>query len=370
MPEAALRVVIATAPRGTALETEIQLLKPALIYGDLIKLYSPTTTMYQGMAALAEADPETRVQILADLIPSIDPQGAPELLTTLGQFQLLRRKKYRSPQEINAMVRLEKAIDAAWREISERVEMQLSAAGVEELAPAMEAGLLEIEELVSTGDVDQFLEEMLQTFVAKLADVLARGEAYPLFDEQTGLLVSAGVSEGLFVPSIAAEDRAKQLGLAAGFMGYLPAFPHASVSEILEIRHELREPLVRFRAAMVEMGHLARSQAYEAGFSAEVEQLYRAKVAPALQDLHEGIRANRYLRQLVGAVMDDMKAFLIQGALALAVTPLSAVPALATAAIHVVTPAIQAAYRQRVKSDQIRKEQLYLLYRTEELIGN
>ena len=89
----------------------------------------------------------------------------------------------------------------------------------------------------------------------------------------------------------------------------MPAFPQASISDVLDIRDRLRPPLAQFRAAMVEIERLVDSAAHEEGFRAEVQEVFVEKVAPALQEIEERIKDDRYLRQLTGVVVGDAKAY-------------------------------------------------------------
>lgn len=155
----------------------------------------------------------------------------------------------------------------------------------------------------------------------KLGDILAEGRAYPLFDDRTGSLVAAGVAEGLFSPHRESLFRGRQIGAAAHLMSYLPAFPSASVSEILAIRNELMNPLIRFRSAVVKLAHLIDSAPYEPDFSVRIEELYRDEVAPAVLEIREQVESNRFLQQLAGEAVRDIPKWLGAGFIALATTP-------------------------------------------------
>jgi hypothetical protein len=84
-------------------------------------------------------------------------------------------------------------------------------------------GLVEVDHVVEGEDAE--IEDILFVFLQKLGDVLARGQAYPLFDDETGSLVSSGIAEGLIAPTGDSLSRGKQIGAAAELMSHLPALP-------------------------------------------------------------------------------------------------------------------------------------------------
>lgn len=213
------------------------------------------------------------------------------------------------------------------------------------------------------------IERIIEVFVLKLGDILAEGRAYPLFDDRTGSLVAAGVAEGLFLPDSESLFRGRQIGAAAQLMSYLPAFPPATVSEILAIRDELRNPLVRFRSAVVKVARLIDSVPYEPDFSVRLEELYRAEVAPAVLEIREQVESNKFLHQLVGEAVKDIPKWLGAGFIALATTPWSDVPELIVAAATALEPTAKAAWKRRQEGKKIRERQYYFLYETDRLLG-
>jgi hypothetical protein len=207
---------------------------------------------------------------------------------------------------------------------------------------------------------------MIAVFVEKLGDILSGGITYPLFDDRAGDLIRAGIAEGLFAPSASALHRGRVVGAASEFMHYLPAFPPASVAEILDVRRELQRPLVRFRAAMVQIGRTINAASHEEEFRSEVERIYREEVGPAIEELRDAVETNKYLWRLVGQTLkEDLPKWLGAGVLALAVTPTKHVDDLIVAGATVAQPAVRAAWEKIVSSRAIRRHQYYFLYETD-----
>jgi hypothetical protein len=175
------------------------------------------------------------------------------------------------------------------------------------------------------------------------------------------------MAEGLIVPTQSSQARGQQVAAAADFMGRLPAFPAASVAEILDIRNEIRDPLVRFRAGMVEVTQGLAVAAYETSFSGDVEQIYVAKVAPALLEINEAVRTNRYLRELLGEAITDMKTIIAAG-LTLGFMGTADLAPLIAGGAAAATAAMTAAWNTAAKRRRIRQQQFYFLYGTQELL--
>lgn len=368
-----LEVVIAAAPSSLSLSGEARLLRPAVLYGDGVRLFSPLATLLSGFAAMAEAEGVEKAQVMQVLAEAMGVPQASQIATIIPGLEMIlslprrERREFFGGKRSNEFRDMLKSLDEMWDELREKVEEILDEAGAEELVPAIEAGLLDIEPLLDeTGDMDHMMEE----FVSKLGQVLRDGKSYPLFDDATGSLVRAGIAEGLFESGAMAMRRGREVGAASQFMFYLPAFPNATVKELLDIRNELQRPLVKFRSAMVKIADLLDAEPYETEFQEQVEQLYRSDVAPALEEIREQVETNSYLQTLGGEAVKDLPKWLGAGFIAAATTPWSNVPELIAAGATAVAPAVKAAWEHRRAGRQVRQEQYYFLYETNRLLEN
>jgi hypothetical protein len=363
--ESDFHIAIGAAPRGgLSLDEDIRLLKPALLYGDRVTLYSPMATMLAMTAGLGELSERDRISFLRQVIPIVAAEDS-DSLDGLDLYEQLRRRRNRTTQEIMAAERFRRELERHWDELRSVIERTLEQAGADQLVAAVDAGLLTIDPLLPGGDFD--LEEFLRAFVDKLAELLTASLSYPLFDDSAGGLVQAHVAEGLIVPREGARGRGKQVTAASEFMSRLPAFPAASIHEVLGIRDELKGPLVRFRAGMVEIADIIEAAPFEEGFQDEVQDIYIEKVGPALADMEDAVRQNAYLQQLLGSAVADMKTILT-GVITLGVTQTADLSPLIAAGAAAGAATIQAAWNKQMVARRIRQQQLYFLYRTEELL--
>ena len=359
-----VRIAIATAPQGLSLDQEIRLLKPALLYADHVTLYSPAAALLGSARAAGEMGAEAMIPLLRAVAPVI----APEALEGLDLYEELQRKRRRTREEIQAMLQLRRMLASCANEIVEKADELLEAAGAAEIVPALEAGLVSIDPIMRDGDDGD--DAFVRAYTDRLRDLLKEGHAYPLLDDETEGLVRAAVSEGAWELGPAPRRRGKQATAAAHLMERLPAFPEASVAEVLDVRERLRPPLVRFRAAIIEMERLIESAAHDPDFGGEVEQLYQEKVAPALLEISEAIADDSYLRQLVGASVADAKT-LLGGGIAMGVTSLAHVPNLIAVAtglgVSAASAAGQAAWTRASGRRETERHQMFFLYKLDEL---
>ncbi|MDP9363098.1 MAG: hypothetical protein M3Q10_02500 [Chloroflexota bacterium] len=375
-----LRIAIATAAQVSggevSLSEDIRLLKPALLYADAVTLYSPGAVMLTAASNLTRLDAAGRMSFLRQIYPILEPDRAPVLLALLdGYRRLEKQKRGRSQEELLAYLqlrpRLEKLkveIDRVWADdLVPKVEQLLKSAGADQLLLAVSQGLLQVDPLLE-GDQGFDKDAVIEAFVARVAQVLSERGTYPLFDGQTGTLVRHGIAEGLFRTAPLSRERGKQVAVASDLMARLPAFPKATVAEILDIRTELEAPLVRFRAAMIELGKLVEAAAFEEGFADQVDELFRVKVEPALLEIEEQVQANSYLRALIGEIVGDSRT-LLTGILGVGIAHAADVPQLVAAGAAAGQATAKAAWEKRARGRKLSEHELYFLYRTEQLLA-
>lgn len=362
-----VRIAITTSPQGLSLASEVRLLKPALLYADHVTLYSPTAALFASTVAVGEMGEAGMIELLREVGPLIDPSAG----VALDLYADMQRKKRKNREEMQAVMQMKRLLRESSAEWLEKVEEMLLAAGASELTPALDAGLVAFDPLVreeNRGD-----DALFEAYMTRLRDLLNSQHVYPLLDDATGGLVRAAVSEGAWDLGDVARRRGKQVAGASQFMERLPAFPDASMAEILDIRDRLRVPLVRFRAAMIEMERLIDAAAHDEAFEAEVTDLYFEKVAPALQEIEEAISDDKYLRQLTGNLVGDAKTY-VSGGLTLAVAMFAHVPNLVAAAtgigVSAATAAGQAAWSHAASDRETERHQMFFLYKLGDLLAH
>ncbi len=361
-----IHIAITTSPDGLSLASEVRLLKPALLYADHVTLYSPTAALFASIVAVGEMGEAGMIGLLRQVGPLIEPSA----VTALDLYDEMQRKKHKSRDELQAIMQMKRLLRESAAEWLEKVEEMLFAAGASELAPALAAGLVTIDPLVR--DENGGDDALFEAYLTRLRALLTSAHVYPLLDDATGGLVRAAVNEGAWDLGDVARRRGKQVTGAAQFMEVLPAFPDATMVEILDIRDRLRPPLVRFRAAMIEIERLIDAAAHDEAFEAELADLYLEKVAPALKEIDESISDDKYLRQLAGNLVGDAKTY-ATGGLTLAVAMFAHVPNLVAAAtglgVGAATAAGQAAWNHAEAHRETERHQMFFLYKLGDLLA-
>jgi hypothetical protein len=80
----AVHIALGTSPSGGfSLESEIRLLKPALLYGDSVTLISPKATMLSMAAGIGELTELDRLEFLRQVMPVAAPDQTAQILAVL-----------------------------------------------------------------------------------------------------------------------------------------------------------------------------------------------------------------------------------------------------------------------------------------------
>jgi hypothetical protein len=366
---AGFRIAVATCPNpdsGLRLSHELDLLKPGLIYGDQVTLYSPAALLTASFAQVAYADHHQRLGFLREFAPAlghgpdlvVELEGLAALMAQYEGLPRAQRRKLAGP-----LGKVRRELNAAWQEIQQNFEDQIgSTPEGEQLADALDAGVLVIDPLLDPAEaVAGEDDQLLLAFTAALGGLLTDRQAYPLFDDATNDLVRAGVAEGMFSTTEGQRRRGQQAAAAAGFLGYLPTFPTATVRELLDIRKELETPLVRFRAAIVGVAGTLSAAAYEEGFAEQLHQAWVGEVAPALQELAERAEDAGIRRQLAASYLQS-PAGPVGAALAIGIGSVTRWPALATAAAPALYPALKTAWEASTRQRDLARQDFYLLH--------
>ena len=387
----ALRVVVAAYPRPeVSVVPELPLIKAGLLYGDKVTLLSPVTTMLLRSEALPGLSLPQQIRLYRRLAPYLLDRDGQQVLE--GASELLDRvvSPRASPDELRIRRALIEHLRPSQHELADTVRGMSQNAGMDQLARARAEGLVKVESVdpVSAVDLiadcviaakraesgerpdDSFSDRVIDTFVGKLASHLSSGREYMIFDEQVASLTHAAVEEGLFKPATGPAGRTAQAMAASGFVGRLPTFPSATVDEVLDIRAELADPLVRFRSAIVTVANGMTSDAWDHAFQDEIHDAWVERIEPAIAEIQERVRERRSLLAMaagiVGAANMSAPGLAIVAAgvagHADAIAVLGGVPA-ATA------PVMQALRDRRVAASQIRMQPFYLLHATEDALS-
>jgi len=279
----------------------------------------------------------------------------------------LQRKRHRTKEELLILMQANKAVNDAWADIRVKYDEIAEQAGVGGLDAAARAGLLEFE-LYDQADSDQ----MVEAFFESAASAIRSGDTFPLFDDRTGDLIRTAAAEGKIAPDRTGVLRGQIVGLASDLLQRLPLFDDATTEEVIEIRRQLEDPLVRFRGAVITYARAIGSAQWDRSFQEEADLVFREKVAPAVKDLEDAIRANSFAQKLLGRATSPL-ALPSSSVIGVVVSKLAAFQPLLGASLGIAVGSAVAAgsawKEWQDQSSEIERNQLYFYYRAREALA-
>lgn len=281
-------VTVAVGPPEASppdLRTEVGLIKAALLYGDRVALVSPAASLLRRLLADAAVarTPGQRLDLLASLA---DDLGLSSGLATFSA-------RLEEPG-------VEAALARVWGAFASRLDAACQWSGLDELAVAERAGVLEIVDLAGADAPADLAATTADRYAQRVTEAVASGTTHALLDGPTGEHVRM-IAQGLASIRI---GRTRHVGLAERLLTRLPVFPEATVAETLDVRGDLHRHLARFRQAISEFSDAIASAPWDADFRTEAERVYIREVAPAVRDVEDAIAGTGYLRELAARYAD------------------------------------------------------------------
>lgn len=347
--------------------TDMEVVKPALLYADRVVLRSYLVDVGRFAALDVELAgmPLQAYRLLLRL--SID--ASDETLRAYGvdlskrpDPDLLKRMwdEQASAPEVSGTLRvLTEFEDMPWSRELGRAYFGRGLDFVEKakgayraLDPAVGSGLLKV---AGWTDEGPRFGEGEQSYVDRAAEEVFEYESgvVPMFDPGADLTRSAYWGDGV-------EVRSRQSDVAARLLRRLPAFERATIDEILDIREELRGPVVRFRKFVDTVGMEAPSEAE--AFDRYLDGLVRTEVDPALEELDELVRQDSFLWELADGATKSDHWIPAVGGVVLGVGGLSGAAALISAVAGVASVPLRALYEHITARHDHGSHPLYLLH--------
>lgn len=322
-PTGELHFTVGTGPsfdpstKHLSLENDVSLLKVGLLYADRVRLCSIGSSLALKMLTEADFDPERQLDFLErhfqDNVSRDDPEAATKVLEFVRLYRPLRRGRNLTKEQLALRLKIAREIGAAWSDFKVGWQDFARTAGVEDILAARRSGLVDIDSFEAGGvergtafspeaselRSEEFYEEITAELFGMLSSAVSGGTTHPMFDNAAGELVRLGVQAGAISVSETGRGKGRHAGLASHLLRRLPLFDQASVDEILGIRRELERPLIKFRGALIEFSEGVRTSGWDPDFTGDAEDVFMKKVAPAVREIEEAVRDNRFLAELL-----------------------------------------------------------------------
>ncbi len=204
--------------------------------------------------------------------------------------------------------------------------------------------------------------------------------SYPLFDPQSNDLMKAAVNSRIINLSASDKRKITHASLTDNYIQRLPSFSEASMKELIDIKKELSNPLVRFRKKMLEYSESIQSMPWDKDFEAECELLYEKEVMPALLEIDECTKDGSFIKKLGSKFFTDEGLWKSTGGLVVSIAAggvissfnnvISADAAMLTAGGAYVIAKIATTYQEhKAKRREIQRKDLYFYYKAGKLIS-
>lgn len=374
------------SPGKLDLSEDLALVKASLLYADKVRLCSVGSSLLSAIAEYAEAPEKERAKLVVRYLPDLQPSMSADEVRFFEAAVGMRSKKEeriiskRTRRKLLAMVRKE------GDDLRQNVVAQHKAAGIEGFREAVREGVLEVHTFGQTS-VEAIVEahltgggnwlsgvniaDVLIEFLEQTSEAIISGTTYPLLDAPTAEFVAAAEGTGFTQFSTNAAARGRHSGLASDLLRRLPLFERATIDEVLDIRRELRGPLLGFRLAVANFAREVRSAAWQEGFAEEAEALFREKVEPEVEKIENAVKENSSYAEIGRRVIKHGGAGLAGGAVGGFLASASSLADVSAAALlgGVGGPTVKALLEKRQRVRQLQENQLYFYYAAGNTLG-
>lgn len=360
---------------------DLQLLKPALLFGDHVNLISFRETMQQMVWSQAKTlfvMPMPRLGHFMGVAQRRDPSE----LDRLG----LKESELPAQDETAEALRSWRSggdVDSYWEKYEELVEraannarsalhlrfQQLTAT---ELKPAIDRGLLSVEgwlppftETPEAGllvDINEMYDASLDMFM----DRLSNANHQPMLDAGSKWVEENWITTGSSTHAAADTDWHSSTVVAADLIIRLPGLDRLPLSDVIDLRADLKAYLPAFRSEMIRLSEDVTTSESLAprDLSVELNRRWHRDIAPVVEEIREQVVAASYPRRLLNTLTSEKDSLIaLGGAFMLGAGSVAAgLSALIPAGAGAVYPFVKALNESASAHREAKKNRLYFLY--------
>ena len=266
------------------------------MYADSVNIISPVAYTYQQLLQYNNQLTEKNAIKLAKLVipycESVDSGIGSEIKPVFDQLEKYSGtiKSLPYPERL----KYTKTMIQFMKDIGNTTIDLMGAGDCAELNKLIKNGCVNIEKFNSSisNQGDDFLNEFIQKLLQSI------NNSFPLFDKQANDLMNGFSVSNILSFSDANKLQIKDTAFTNELMLGLPSFEMLSIDEILDIKKEFNNALVRFRGKMLEYSNKIQSLPWNDEFKAECSLIYMKEIMPSLTEINEATRQNTFIKNL------------------------------------------------------------------------
>ena len=370
---------IAVLPELASIDKELQYIKSALLYADQIFLISPISYMFTQLSSQARTfDEKEVIRLLKYFLPLYkdqDPWTYQNGMAMVNKLSLIMfSRQYKAFPTIKKL-EFRNQLKSLMQQLDAKCAELLGECQIRELNALLTSGKVELKKFEhSLSDVNGTFSEFFIQLTKSIKS------SFPLFDETSNHLMRSAVEARVINLNESEKRKIIHAGVSDNLIQRLPSFDSASVDEILDIRKELSDPLIRFRSKVQSYSESIQTVPWNDDFENECSLLYNQEVAPAILEIDELTKEASFVKNLVGKVTSDGDFRKVAGELIIGIAAAGVIPsftqivsqdvAALTAGGLWATSKIAEAYKEyREKKREISKKDLYFYYRVGKMLS-
>lgn len=370
---------VAVVPELTSINKELQYIKSALLYADQIFLISPISYMYTQLSSQASTFDEKKIiRVLKYLFPLCkdrDPKTYQDGMAMVNELSsIMFSKRYKAIPMIKK-IEFRSQLKSCIQQLDTKCIELLGECQIRELNALLTSGKVVLKKFEhSLSDIDGTVSE----FFIQLAKSIK--SSFPLFDETSNHLMKSAIEARVINLNESEKRKIIHAGVSDNLIQRLPSFDSASVDEILDIRKELNDPLVRFRSKVQAYSENIQAVPWNDDFENECSLLYYQEVAPAILEIDELTKEGSFVKNLGSKIISDGDFRRVASELVIGIAAAGVIPSFAqtvsqdvaalTAGGLWATAKIAETYNEyKKKKRELTKKDLYFYYRAGKMLN-
>jgi hypothetical protein len=309
------------------IDSEIHLLRTALLYGDKVKICSiPFSHLYRMNRYATTKEGALEALESSTLLPKDETERA-KLQETISNYRAISRKKSKDIEDLRFLSRFNSLLPAYQASLIDSNPPLKSVRDFKAIQKAVDDNILEIHEYDSIS-VESILDDyhkgntevgenglsvqsakLAEEFIKVLSDTDKNKRTYPLYDNKAFEFINTFLKEKKIELSQPRIALVSHCATVENLFNRLPDFGIAPLDVILDIRKDLRKYLTPFRAGINKYSAEIKVTPWDKDFGLKADELFLSEVKPAFEELEDSIKSNRSILKEI----KDAKTWLLAG---------------------------------------------------------